>query len=107
MRPRDGFLFGAFPAALVIAAISQPEATALLTRGPALALSVFALLAYLFVAARAAAQDEARRLPERTPTPLAGTARPRSPGRMLFVFALVGPAVLLWAAILRPGSATD
>src|SRR5262245_7942656 len=103
MRPRDGFLFGAFPAALVIAAVSQPEATALLSRGPALVFAILALLAYLFVAARAAAQAEAAKLPERTPTPLPATTPPRPPGRLLFVFTLVAPAVLLWAAILRPG----
>jgi len=108
MRPRDGFLFGVFPAAIAIAAISQPEATALLARGPALGLSIFALLAYLFVAARAAARAEAAKLPERTPTPLPATAAPTGPaGRTLFLFALVGPAVLLWAAILRPGAAAD
>ena len=108
MRPRDRFLFGAFPVAIVIAAVSQPEATALLSRGPALGLAIFALLAYLFVAARAATRAEAARLPERTPTPLAATTTPaQKPGRVLFVFALVGPVVLLWAAILRPGAAAD
>ena len=98
LRPRDALLFGAFPATLAVAAAAQPEATALLARTPALVLALFALVAYLFVAARTAAQAEFAALPARTPAPLVPTQPAPPPGRLLFVFTLVGPMVLLAAA---------
>ena len=107
LRPRDLLLFGAFPAALLVCALAQPEATALLGRAPALILATFALVAYLFAAARAAARAEAAALPETAHTPLLATPRRAPPGRILFAFALIGPAVLLFAAVLRPGAAAD
>ena len=107
MRPRDALLFGAYPGALVVAAAAQPEATALLARMPALVLAIAALVAYLFLAARAAAQAEAAALPQPAPTPLAPVEHRPPPGRLLFWFTAIGPLVLLWAAVLRPGAAAD
>jgi hypothetical protein len=107
MRPRDALLFGAFPAALALAATLQPDATALLSRAPALVLAIAAAIAYLFIAARQAAHAEAAELPTHTPSPLTPAEHLPPPGRLLFLFALAGPAVLLWAAVLRPGAAAD
>jgi hypothetical protein len=107
VRRRDGFLFGAFPATLALCAACQPEATALVARPGALGLAIAALLGYLFVAARAAAQAEAAGLPERTQSPLPGAERTTRYGQLLFAFTAIAPAVLLWAAVLRPGAAAD
>jgi hypothetical protein len=106
-RRSDRWLFGIFPAALALGALVQPAASGLMVRPAALALGIAALLAYLLVAARAAAQVELASLPAQATRPLPAAPRREPAARLIVGFAALGPFVLLHAAILRPHAQSD
>src|SRR5262249_31387913 len=109
-RPTDARLLFGFPFAVAVCAALGAGASAVAAPAPALILSAAALVAYLLAAARLA---QATSWPAPVVTqPLAETVRDR-PGRrtqmpiVLAGFALIAPATLLYAALLRPGADAD